>query len=130
MIGKILHGTGKTDDHKRTFYLKCGSKFNDLKGLAKHLRTMSHDVFMHHVNKEKNDFANWARNSLKEEGLAKKLEKKIDILETELEILRHMVDGKKPTKKKKKAAPKRKTPEKKPAPAKPKPKKKSPSKKI
>lgn len=77
--------------HNKTFHLKCGKKFKDLKGLAKNLKGMTKDVFSHHVNKNKNDFSLWMTHSLKEEKLAKKINSKIDKIEIELEVLRHIV---------------------------------------
>ena len=60
---------------------------------------MTQDVFKHHVNKDKHDFKEWMKHSLKEEDLAKKVEKKINKLELELEVLRHLVHEQKPKKK-------------------------------
>ena len=117
--------------HDKTFYLHGGKKFSNLKGLAKELKDMTHDAFNHHVNEAKNDFANWAHNSLKDEKLAKKIDKKLIQLEMELEVLRHLVhDAAKPNKKSaKKPAPKKKaTLKKKPAKTK-KPNKKAVAKK-
>ena len=102
--------------HKKTFHLQEGKTFSDVKGLAKNLKNMSEEAFNHHVNKTKNDFANWLRHSLKQEELAERIESKLDKIEVELEVLRHLVhdQNKKktaPTTKKavKKEAPKKKT---------------------
>jgi topoisomerase IA-like protein len=77
--------------HTKTFYLNNGKKFTSLKGLAKELRGITHDTFKHHVNKEKNDFSNWIKHSLEKDDLAIKIEKRLDKIEIELEILRHLV---------------------------------------
>lgn len=77
--------------HEKTFYLHGGKKFSSLKGLAKELRDMSHDVFSHHVSNVKNDFSKWVKHSLKDDKLAEKIEKKLHKVEMELEVLRHMV---------------------------------------
>ena len=86
-------------NHEKTFHLHGGKKFNSLKGLAKELKGMAHDTFVHHVNETKNDFANWVEHSLKNKDLAFKIEKRIDKIEIELDILRHLVhDDDKPKK--------------------------------
>lgn len=80
--------------HQKTFYLKDGKVFSTLEKFSKELQTMTQDVFKHHVNKDKHDFKEWMKHSLKEEELAKKVEKKINKLELELEVLRHLVHQK------------------------------------
>jgi len=80
--------------HNKTFNLHNGKKFKDLKGLARELKNMTDEVFLHHVNDKKNDFSNWMENSLNEEKLADNVEKAIDKIETELEVLRHLVHTK------------------------------------
>ncbi|MFW6285534.1 MAG: DUF5752 family protein [Nanoarchaeota archaeon] len=77
--------------HSKTFHLKNGKKITDLKGLAKELKNISHDVFDHHVNHYKNDFSNWIKHSLKDEDLAVKIHKRLNKIEIELEVLRHLV---------------------------------------
>lgn len=94
-----------TTKHSRTFHLYGGKKFSDLKGLAKELKDMGDEVFSHHVSAVKNDFATWMKFSLKEEKLANKVERTIDKIQTELEVLRHLVhEAKAASKAKKKAA--------------------------
>ena len=77
--------------HQKNFYLNGGSVFSTLEKLSKELQTMSDEVFMHHVNKDKHDFKEWIKYSLKKEDLAGSVEDKIDKLELELEILRYLV---------------------------------------
>jgi len=50
-----------------------GSIFRDLKELADGLFTMSDEVFVYHVNSDRNDFSNWVKNVLKDEKLANDL---------------------------------------------------------
>lgn len=83
-----------TSKHKKTFYLQSGETFKDLQSFAKKLPKMTEDVFKHHVNPKKNDFANWVRNSLNEKELADKLDKFISKTEIELEVLRHLINSK------------------------------------
>lgn len=75
----------------KTFNLHGGKTFSNLKQFAKHLQSMDVASFKHHVNDAKNDFANWTRHALKKDELADKLEKRVDKVEMELEVLRHLV---------------------------------------
>ena len=86
----------------KTFYLNNGKTFSNVKALAKELKTMSKEVYNHHVNPTKNDFANWVKNSIKDEVLTKKIDGHINKIEMELEILRHLIH--KDIKKKKKVS--------------------------
>ena len=79
------------EKHNKTFHLYGGKTFSSLEEFAKHLKTMSKDAFGHHVTGEKNDFSNWLRNSLEKKNLADRIEKKLDKIEMELEVLRHLV---------------------------------------
>ncbi len=78
-------------EHSSKFYLKNGKTFTTLKGLARELMGMTQDVYEHHVNKDKNDFANWAQHSLKKTELSSIMERQINKIELELEVLRHIV---------------------------------------
>ncbi len=73
------------------FYLKNGKELDGLRALAMELSEMADDIFSHHVNEERNDFANWIKYSLKEEKLAERMDKVITRVELELEILRHLI---------------------------------------
>ena len=88
--------------HSKTFYLNSGKKFSNLKSFVKELASMPKEIYDHHVNQHKNDFATWIKHSLKEEELAVKIDKEIDRIQIELEVLRHLVHtpSKKSTKKK------------------------------
>jgi len=90
------------DKHKKTFYLHDGKTFSNLKGLAKVLKDMPEHVYKHHVNKNRNDFANWVKHSLKKEDLAKKINGELNKIELELHVLRHLLfeEGKKTQSKK------------------------------
>jgi len=78
----------------KTFYLKNGKKLTNVKNLANELKSMSNDVYEHHVNPLKNDFSNWVKNSIKDIDLAKKIDGHINKIEMELEILRHLIYNK------------------------------------
>lgn len=90
--------------NSKIFYLKGDKKFSSIKTFAKELLTMPKEVYEHHVNNHKNDFATWVKQSLKDEKLGKQIEGEIDKIEMELAVLRHLVheipSEKKPDKKK------------------------------
>ena len=56
-----------------SFKLKDGGELNNLGGLLQSLNDMDDDTFFHHVTTNKNDFANWVKNVLKDEELAEEL---------------------------------------------------------
>ncbi len=78
-------------EHQKTFYLKDGKTLDSVKALAKELKTMSDDVYTHHVNPAKNDFANWIRDSLQNDKLAKNIDGHIKKIDLELEVLRFLL---------------------------------------
>jgi predicted house-cleaning noncanonical NTP pyrophosphatase (MazG superfamily) len=90
--------------HEKAFYLKDGKVFSTLEKFSKELQSMTKDVFEHHVNSNKNDFKEWMKNSLNEEKLAQKVDKKIKKVEMELEVLRHLVHEKNTSTTKKESA--------------------------
>ncbi|MFQ5572753.1 MAG: DUF5752 family protein [Nitrosopumilaceae archaeon] len=57
-------------------------------------RTSPDEAFKHHITKEKNDFSNWARNHLKDNHLAKRLEESpyrtIEILKERRQQIAHV----------------------------------------
>jgi len=57
----------KSDDE---FHLDGGGNLSSLKDLQLVLNKMSQDTFKHHVNAEKNDFANWVEHCHKMHDLA------------------------------------------------------------
>jgi hypothetical protein len=76
---------------EKSFVLVDGKKIGSLPELAIELDTMSDDVFYHHVNEMKNDFANWVRDVFMEPSLAEELIATKDKKGTELCIMRHIV---------------------------------------
>ena len=52
---------------------------------------MADDVFWHHVNEAKNDFACWIDDSIKDKELAKEMHNIKNKIESEIVILRHIV---------------------------------------
>lgn len=55
------------------FWLRDGRALKDLHELSDAFEKMHDDIFKHHVNNEKNDFANWIRDIIKDEKLAEKI---------------------------------------------------------
>lgn len=79
---------------ENAFHLHEGKEITDLKSLAKELRSMPQHVYEHHVNFNKNDFANWVKHSLSEHTLAERINGHISRIELELQVLRHLIDSK------------------------------------
>ena len=75
----------------KEFFLADGRKLRNLKELAFSLGDMADDVFWHHVNDVKNDFADWVDGVFKEKELAEELKEIRDKLNVERAILRHIV---------------------------------------
>ncbi len=57
------------------FYLADGRVIEDLDGLRAILPTLDDKLFTHHVNQERNDFANWVEGVFSDPVLAEKLRK-------------------------------------------------------
>ena len=59
------------------YIFRCcdGQILRNMEELGDALNTMTHETYVFHANKEKNDFANWARDIIKDERLAKDLQK-------------------------------------------------------
>jgi hypothetical protein len=64
----------RAPDHHR-FWAANGFVLSDLHDLVNCITTMDSNHFKHHVNSEKNDFANWVGDILNEKKLATELRK-------------------------------------------------------
>ncbi|MCG2695406.1 hypothetical protein L6248_00515 [Candidatus Parcubacteria bacterium] len=53
------------------FWTNDNRALRNLEDLVQALKEMNDDVFCHHANKEKNDFANWIKDVLKDIELAR-----------------------------------------------------------
>lgn len=62
-------------DDAHLFWVEGNGALRNLKDLAESLRNMSDDTFTHHVNAEKNDFANWVTEILQDSRLASELKR-------------------------------------------------------
>jgi hypothetical protein len=59
--------------HENRFWVNDGNVLKNLQELPGALRNMDAETFMHHVNDEKNDFANWVNDVVGEKTLARDL---------------------------------------------------------
>lgn len=58
---------------KEYFYLSDGRFLTNTNDLIAALKTMADETFLHHVNEQRNDFANWLKDVFENEELAKKI---------------------------------------------------------
>lgn len=56
-----------------SFKLVDGGELTNLEGLFQALKEMEDETFYHHVTTNRNDFANWVKDVLKDEGLAEEM---------------------------------------------------------
>jgi len=73
-----------------SFFVHDGTRLYNLLQLADHLEKMSDDSFSRHVNGDKNDFANWVRDVMKEKELAENFDGK-DRIGMQIEVLKYIV---------------------------------------
>ena len=69
------------------FKTKDGQVLKDIEDLAIYLEGTNLRIFKHHVNEKRNDFAQWVKDALKEEKVAKKLNSTCDYHETMSHVL-------------------------------------------
>ncbi len=55
------------------FYLNNGTPLKNLAELIDQLVSMDQELFSYHVNKDKNDFANWIRDEFGNKELARRI---------------------------------------------------------
>lgn len=65
--------TYAVNDSEKHFYLHEGGSLGSLEELFTELQTMDEHVFRHHVNAERNDFANWVRDVMHDRSLARNI---------------------------------------------------------
>jgi len=75
----------------KEFHLADGRKLKSLKDLAFAFGDMADDVFWHHVNHARNDFAHWVKTVFKDDELSDALRLGKDRLHAQLRILKHIV---------------------------------------
>ena len=59
--------------NENVFWLADGKQVKNLRELLDTLNTLDEATFLHHVNKERNDFARWIHDILDDEELARKI---------------------------------------------------------
>ncbi len=62
-------------ENELCFWINNGPILRNLKDLKNALKKINEETFKYHVNKEKNDFADWVKNVLNDKTLANKLVK-------------------------------------------------------
>ena len=72
--------------HEKRFHFRDGSSVGSIEELKRKLEGIGYQEFYHHVNAEKNDFANWIQYVVQDAALAAHLRKVSSIVET-VEIL-------------------------------------------
>ena len=73
------------------FLLLDGRPLKNLLELVEAMDEMTDEIFRHHVNDFRNDFATWAKEVFKEMELSEKLHKLDSKERHQIEILKHMV---------------------------------------
>lgn len=76
---------------EKCFYVCSGEVLKSMLDLADSLETMQTDVFIYHVNEQKNDFANWIKDVLCEPVLAEELYLIKDKDKTQIAVLRFIL---------------------------------------
>lgn len=76
---------------EKHFILEDGRKLESVFQLVDELETMGEDVFRHHVNDMRNDFANWVRDVFESRGLADEIQNVRDRMETQRAIMKHLL---------------------------------------
>ena len=70
----VPKGIPRAPDHQH-FVLVDGRRLGDVKELADALENMADHVWAHHVNAERNDFANWINDVFADAELAERIRK-------------------------------------------------------
>ncbi len=65
-------------NHDKQFFVNNGQVLKNINELPKAMKNMDAQTFAHHVNQDKNDFANWVEHCFGETCLAADLRKSND----------------------------------------------------
>jgi len=76
-LRELCKGTGLLADVPKEYAFRChdGLILQSMKQLGSALNSMTDETYVFHANTKKNDFSNWVRDIIKDEGLAKELQK-------------------------------------------------------
>lgn len=88
IIKKKVLGEAPEEHH---FVVADGRKLKNIIELADALETMSEEIFRHHANEFKNDFAAWVKDVFYDHSLADDIAKAKNRLEAQIAILRRLV---------------------------------------
>jgi hypothetical protein len=77
-------------DNQSSFWVKNGEILNSLVALSSALEKMEKAVFAHHVNKNRNDFADWVRDVLKDNECANDLRKAKSSAGAKIVVVKHL----------------------------------------
>ena len=80
------------------FYFSNGESAGSLREFFEKLKNIDEECFSHHVNEEKNDFANWIRDCIGDKELGKRIEKLKDRKKI-INLLEKKINGPASTKK-------------------------------
>ena len=81
----------KDTNPEHYFFVQDGKVIKNVLELSRQLDNMADDIFRHHVNDMKNDFASWIKNVFKQEKLAKEVLKTTDKDKTQIIILKYII---------------------------------------
>ncbi len=88
IIRKKVLGEAPVEQH---FIVADGRKLKNIIELADALESMSEEIFRHHANEFKNDFASWVKDVFYDHSLAEDITRAKNRLETQITILRRLV---------------------------------------
>lgn len=60
---------------EKAFWVSNGPVLKNISELTEGLKNMSPQTFLHHVNQQKNDFANWIKDAIGDSILAEQISK-------------------------------------------------------
>ncbi len=73
-----------------SFWVNNGQILNSLIALKEAIASMENEVFSHHVNKDKNDFADWVENVLCDSACANDLRKAKTVASVKTVVTKHL----------------------------------------
>ena len=88
IIKKKILGEAPVEQH---FIVADGRKLKNIMELADALETMTEEIFRHHANDFKNDFASWVKDVFYDHSLAEDISRARNRLETQITVLRRLV---------------------------------------
>ena len=88
IIKKKILGEAPEEHH---FVVADGQKLKNVIELADALETMTEEIFRHHANEFKNDFASWVKDVFYDHSLAEDISRAKNRLEAQIAVLRRLV---------------------------------------